>query len=75
MNTKEFTFEQAFSIQTENITMWSQVLNPKAYSLLLGRLIEMNASEDVKSPYDVPRGQIIDHIVQEIARKLCLEAM
>lgn len=75
MHTFELTFEAAFSIQTENITMWSHVLTPKAYGFLLERVIELNASEDVKSPYDVPRGQMIDHIVQEIARKLCLEAM
>ena len=67
MNTNnEFTFADAYRIQTEHLTDWSTVLTPLVYIQLLCEILERNR-RPMKTPYDVCRGQEIDAIVHNIA--------
>lgn len=69
MNNQEFTFEDAYKIQTEHLTEWSKVLNTTAYMILLEKALEENKKE-MGSPYDVFRGTDISSFIQNIMREL-----
>lgn len=66
----KFTMEDAFNIQSEQISRWAKVLNSKAL-LMLMKGVDKKNSKGYKSPYDVFRGNSIDEFIQnEIMNKL-----
>ena len=69
MNNEKFTIEAAFEIQTAQVRKWKTVLKPEIYSMLLDKCIEENA-KDIKSPYNVFRGQDINSFIINISYKL-----
>ena len=68
MKNQDFTFQDAYKIQSQHIIEWSTVLNPDAYLSLLRKTIEENAKE-MESPYDVFRGSDISNFIQNLMVK------
>lgn len=59
---KEFTMNDALTMQLEHLREWKVILNPSAYLQLLDKVIARNG-EGYKSPYDVCRGNDLTNIV------------
>lgn len=68
MKNQDFTFQDAYKIQSQHIIEWSTVLNPDAYLALLRKTIEENAKE-MESPYEVFRGSDISNFIQNLMVK------
>lgn len=68
MRREDFTFQDAYKIQSQHIIEWSNVLNTDAYLALLRKVIEENAKE-MESPYDVFRGSDISNFIQNLMVK------
>jgi hypothetical protein len=64
---QEFTFQQAFLYQINDISDWAKKLNTETYSILLEKVLERN-SKGYDSPYDVLRGGGLANIVANIYR-------
>lgn len=62
---QEFTFQQAFLYQINDISDWSKKLNTETYSILLEKVLERN-NKGYDSPYDVLRGGSLNNIIANI---------
>ena len=66
INTNGLTFEGAYQIQNQNLSIWRGVLKKSVYEKLV-ELVNLENEKGYKDPYDVCRGDGITSIV----KKLC----
>jgi hypothetical protein len=62
MRQNDFTLEDAYAIQLEDLKLWEAVLNYETFQRLAEKVKEINA-KGYNSPYDVLRGEGISQIV------------
>ena len=62
-----FTLENAYTLQADDITRWSKVLNVDSYIKLLQEALRRNAL-GYQSPYDVFRGNDITTFICNLER-------
>ena len=57
---KAFTVKDGLSVQAGNLVFWEGLLKPHVYAKLEHAVRQATEGKELKTGYDVPRGQDID---------------
>lgn len=60
----KFTLDEAITIQAQHLQNWKLLLNDRAYAMLEAICIKDNSIATI--PFDIPRGQTLYEILQNI---------
>lgn len=63
---KSFTVEDGLELQAAHLVFWRELLKPEIYDRLLAAVNEATRCKELKSGYDVPRGQDLDQWLMNI---------
>ena len=66
----EFTFENAFAIQKEQLKDWANKLNSETYIALAQYVERCNIKEDYKDPFYVVRGSQLYNFIANYQPKI-----